>query len=264
MSTYRAGGGSEGNVAPDTITKLDPSADRSLSFVTAVTNPFAATGGADEEPDQQVRACAPQAFRAVQYRAVTARRLPESGRNAALGRASRHHFRWTGSWLTIFTTADPKGTEQITVDQQIGLMNLLNRYRWPDTSLTCRLPVYVAASIYRHGLRMPGRRFAETCGGACFRAQHDLFANGATGFFYLDRFTFGTPLERSALEAAIQLPYGVAGVVSIQYRRARCDSHLDLPAGRFCKLGHDQILRMDNDPSCPERGTFQVVVEGGK
>ena len=28
--------------------------------------------------------------------------------------------------------------------------------------------------------------------------------NGSTGFFYADTFTFGTPLYRSALDAAIQ------------------------------------------------------------
>jgi hypothetical protein len=87
--------------------------------------------------------------------------------------------------------------------------------------------------------------------------------DGATGFFYLDRFTFGTPLERSALEAAIQSASGVAGVVSIQYRqRGITPDWTCLP--ETLPVGPSQILRMDNDPSRPERGTLQVVVEGGK
>ena len=57
-----------------------------------------------------------------------------------------------------------------------------------------------------------------------------VLPNGSTGFFYFDNFTFGTPLERSALEAAIQSAYGVAGVLSIQYReRGFTSSWTDLP-----------------------------------
>ena len=69
--TYRVGGGSAGNVAADTIRKVDASAS---AYFPAVTNPFAATGGADAETNQQVLRRAPQAFRAVQYRAG-----PEAG-----------------------------------------------------------------------------------------------------------------------------------------------------------------------------------------
>ena len=89
------------------------------------------------------------------------------------------------------------------------------------------------------------------------------FPTGATGFFYFDNFTFGTPLERSALEAAIQAAYGVAGVVSIQYReRGVTPNWTCLPD--FIHVGPSQILRMDNDPNRPNRGTLKVIVEGGK
>jgi hypothetical protein len=87
--------------------------------------------------------------------------------------------------------------------------------------------------------------------------------DGTTGFFYLDRFTFGMPLERSALEAAIQSASGVDGVVSIQYRqRGRTPNWICMP--ETVTVGPDQIIRMDNDPSRPERGTLRLVVEGGK
>ena len=43
--------------------------------------------------------------------------------------------------------------------------------------------------------------------------------DGSTGFFFADRFTFGTPLYRSRLEAAIQSVPGVNGVLAITYRR---------------------------------------------
>ena len=87
--------------------------------------------------------------------------------------------------------------------------------------------------------------------------------DGTTGFFYLDNFTFGTSLQRSALEAAIQAAYGVAGVISIQYReRGVTPSWTDLP--ETVQVKPNEILRTDNDPSRPERGTLKVIVEGGK
>jgi hypothetical protein len=87
--------------------------------------------------------------------------------------------------------------------------------------------------------------------------------DGTTGFFYLDNFTFGTPLERSALEAAIQASYGVAGVIDIQYReRGVTPTWTGLPETVTVKAS--EILRMDNDSSRPERGTLKVITEGGK
>jgi hypothetical protein len=55
----------------------------------------------------------------------------------------------------------------------------------------------------------------------------------------------------------------VAGVVCVQYRERGVTpgwTCLDQPL----VVGANQILRMDNDPSRPERGTLTVVVEGGK
>ncbi len=87
--------------------------------------------------------------------------------------------------------------------------------------------------------------------------------DGTIGFFHPDNFTFGKPLERSALEAAIQASYGVAGVHSIKYRRRGIIlNYIELPDQVV--PGTSEILRLDNDPSLPERGSLRVYVEGGK
>jgi hypothetical protein len=87
--------------------------------------------------------------------------------------------------------------------------------------------------------------------------------DGTTGFFYVDNFTFGQPLERSALEAAIQNAYGVAGVHCILYRqRGVIVNYITLPDE--VTIQSSQILRVDNDPSRPERGSLLVYVDGGK
>jgi hypothetical protein len=262
--TYRIGGGSSGNVAPDSITQVDTSATSSLaSLVTAVTNPFAAAGGADQETNEQVLRRAPQAFRAVQYRAVTVADYQAAAQTLPWVLRAGTRFRWTGSWLTVFTTADPAGTEQIAVDEQIDLINLLNRYRMAGYESYVPAPDYVGIDLTVTVCALP-TAFRGDAEAAIVAALSDsVNPDGATGFFYLDRFTFGTPLERSALEAAIQSASGVAGVVSIQYRqRGITPNWTCLP--ETLQVGPSQILRMDNDPSRPERGTLRVVVEGGK
>jgi hypothetical protein len=85
----------------------------------------------------------------------------------------------------------------------------------------------------------------------------------AGDFFFADRFTFGSPLYRSRLEAAIQAVPGVLGVRGITYRqRGSFTGFADLPEA--VTPSTRQILRIDNDPSWPERGTIRVTVEGGR
>src|SRR5262249_57078978 len=38
-------------------------------------------------------------------------------------------FRWTGSWLTVFATPDPKGSFALTPDERLDLERQLDRYR---------------------------------------------------------------------------------------------------------------------------------------
>jgi hypothetical protein len=262
LVNYRVGGGAAGNVAADTITKTysDPAHPSPIS---AVTNPFAATGGADEEPDEQVMRLAPQAFRAVQYRAVR----PEDYENAAktlpwvLQAGTR--FRWTGSWLTVFTTADPEGTEQIPIGEHIDLIDVLNRYRLAGYESYAPAPNYIAIDLRITVCAFSGAFRGDVEAAIVSALSTKQFPDGTTGFFFSDRFTFGTPLERSSLEAAIQSAYGVAGVVAIEYReRGVTPDWSCLP--EEIKVGENQILRMDNDPNHPNRGTLQVNVEGGK
>jgi hypothetical protein len=257
---YRASGGAAGNVSADSINIVDPSAAK---VITAVTNPFAAQGGQDEEPDLTVRRLAPQAFRASRlfdvrpqdYRA-TAETLPWVLRAGTV-------FRWTGSWLTIFTTADPRGSEAVTVAEQTDLINLLNRYRLAGYESYAPAPRFVSIDLIVTVCAQPTAFRGDVEAAVLAALSATKAPDGTTGFFYLDRFTFGTPLERSALEAAIQSPDGVAGVISIVFReRGVTPNYTDLPD--TLEIHQDQILRVDNDPSRPERGTLRVVVKGGK
>ena len=124
---YRVGGGAIGNVAAGAITQVSTAA--ATAGVVAVTNPLPAIGGADAEPLDRVRRLAPQAFRAVQYRAVRPEDYQAAAKTLPWVQQAGTVFRWTGSWLTVFTTADPLDSEQIKVEERTELINLLNRYR---------------------------------------------------------------------------------------------------------------------------------------
>ena len=254
------GGGSIGNVAADTITRVDPSAAASF---TAVTNPFPATGGADRETNQQIARRAPQAFRAVQYRAVRPEDYVAAAESLPWVLRAGTVFRWTGSWSTIFTTADPNDSETVTAPEQIELIDLLNRYRMAGYESYAPSPEYVGIDLQVTICACPSAFRADAEAAVIAALSTVRNPDGTSGFFLLDNFTFGTPLERSALEAAIQAAYGVAGVISIEYRqRGITAGFIALP--ETVQVKANEILRMDNDPSRPERGTLQVIVEGGK
>jgi hypothetical protein len=82
------------------------------------------------------------------------------------------------------------------------------------------------------------------------------------GFFSPDNWTFGNPLERARLEAAIQAVPGVKAVEDIFIRRR----------GWFARrlfnelvyaVAADEIIRVENNPELPERGAVRLVMEGG-
>jgi len=258
--TYRVGGGAAGNVAADSITQLEPGAP---GWIGRVTNPFAAAGGLDEESNQRVRRLAPQAFRAVQFRAVRAEDYVAAAQTLPWVSRAGSVFRWTGSWLTVFTTPDPRGSETIPVAEHVELIDLLNRYRMAGYESYAPAPRYVGLDLYIQVCALPDAFRGDVEAGILKALGSGTFADGQTGFFHPDRFSFGTPLERSRLEAAIQGAVGVAGVSSIRYRRLGV-IRLPVDMGDTVPVAPDQIIRVDNDPSRPERGSLHVAVDGGK
>lgn len=257
---YRVGAGAEGNLAADSITRFDPA---KAPNILAVTNPFPASGGADQELNETVRRLAPQKFRAEQFRAVRPGDYVSAAEKLDWVERAGTVFRWTGSWLTVFTTADPLGSEEITTQEQLELIRLLNRRRLAGYEsyapaphyLSLDLEIYVCArsDAFRGGVK-----------GAVLAALSAVRnPDGSPGFFHPDNFTFGKTLERSSLEAAIQKAYGVAGIRSILYRRRGVMlNYVDMPDQ--VTVGPNDILRVDNDPSLPERGSLRVYVDGGK
>jgi hypothetical protein len=76
-------------------------------------------------------------------------------------------------------------------------------------------------------------------------------------FFDPDNFSFGDPLYRAELEAAIHAVPGVLAVEEIKLRR-RGETDYELFTSTSVEVGSDRILRLRNDPRRPDQGSLRV------
>jgi len=253
---YRLGLGADDNVTAGTLTQC------ALPIVQTVTNPLPATGALDPETSLQIRQLAPEAFRYLTYRAVRPEDYAEAVERLPWVQRAGAEFRWTGSWLTAFATPDPLGAFAITELQREDAYSQLDRFRQAGRPAYVLDPMYanldlviticVATSSYRAEVEE--------------RVLQVMFGTGGIrpkpGFFSPDNFTFGTPLERSQLEAAIQEVSGVKAVETILIRRRgwfdwRKFSELTLA------VEPNAVIRVANDVMFPSRGTVKLRMEGG-
>jgi len=246
-----------GNVAANSITSIDPN-DAGKAGVISVTNPMPAMCGADPETPQSIQRLAPQAFRTVQYRAVLPADYAAAAETLPWVERAGTVFRWTGSWLTVFTTPEPVANEQIAVNDREQLIDLLNRYRMAGYESYVPDPDYISVDVMVQVCAVP-----TAFRGDVEQALLTALGSGPGGFFAHANFTFGQSLEKSALEAAVQGANGVAGVTCVQYRiRGRTLGFTQM--GDVVAVGAAQIIRCDNDPSLPGNGSLQIIIEGGK
>jgi hypothetical protein len=76
-------------------------------------------------------------------------------------------------------------------------------------------------------------------------------------FFHPDHFSFGDPLYRAELEAAVHAVPGVLAVEEIKLRRRGQTAYEPFTATRV-EVGSDRILRLRNDPRRPDQGSLRV------
>src|SRR6266566_3477641 len=257
---YRLGHGRGDNVAVDSLTDFDGVV--TLPFVTAVTNPFGVTDAVDPETPDEAQHLAPQACRTETFRAVRAEDYAAAIEKLDWVQRAGAQFRWTGSWLTLFATPDPKGSFSPTPEERRDLERQLDRYRLAAreahglnpkfTNLDLEIHICVAPSSYKGEVK-------EAVLEALFGKRG---VRAHPGFFSPDNWTFGDPLSRARLEAIIQEVPGVRAVEEIYIRRR----------GWFAKrlfdelvysVAADEIIRVQNDPQLPERGAVRLVMKGG-
>ena len=173
-------------------------------------------------------------------------------------------FRWTGSWLTVFTTADPRGNAPVTEPNQISLVELLNRRKLAGYESYAPATYAGRARPYHHRLRRHGLA-RERCRGRSSRAPRQRRTPQRQRGIFLRR---RLHLRHAALP---KRPRRRHPVRSRRQRRARHrvstprrQRCLSIPARHTSPSAASEILRIENDPSYPERGTIRVIAEGGR
>jgi predicted phage baseplate assembly protein len=257
-ATYRVGNGVAGNVGAGAIAHVATTA----GGIVSATNPLPAAGGTDPEADDAVRRDAPEAY-LVQQRAVTEEDYARmSERDPHVQRAAAT-FRWTGSWYTVFVTADRLGGAPVDEPFETELRGVLEPYRMAGYDLEIDGPRFVPLDIALHVCVEPDYFRSDVKAAVLDVLSSGVRADGTLGFFHPDRFTFGGPVYLSAIIAAAQAVPGVQSVTAEAFQRQRDDASSELDSG-VLKLDRLEVAQLDNDQSFPEHGVLTVIAGGGK
>jgi predicted phage baseplate assembly protein len=258
-ATYRVGNGAAGNVGAESIAHV---VTTMTGVFAKVTNPLPARGGVDPEPLEAARRDAPEAFR-TQERAVTAadyaaaaERRPEVQRAAAT-------FRWTGSWYTVFVTADRVGGAPVDAPFERRLRRHLERFRMAGYDLEVDGPRFVPLDIALHVCVLPGYFRSEVLRAVLAELGTAVLPDGRLGLFHPDNFSFDQAVYLSRVIAAAQAVEGVEAVSATRFTRLADPSDAGIEEG-FLRMGRLEIAQLANDPSFRERGRLLVSAGGGK
>jgi hypothetical protein len=266
IAAYRLGNGVSGNVGRKSLAHIvtnDGAIIANMKEGGAVWNPISAGGGMEAETIEEVKQYAPSAFR-TQERAVTAADYEEVSRRCRpdVQRAAAT-FRWTGSWKTVFLSVDRFEGLDVEADFEKGLRNCLEKYRMAGFDLEVDSPLYVSLEIEMTVCVNP-KFFASDVK----RALLELFSNrilpgGTRGVFHPDNFSFGQTVFLSPLYAAAQATQGVDSVYITKFQRQGKDNDEALLHGKLL-LGRREIVRLNNGRNFPERGIFNLIMNGGR
>jgi hypothetical protein len=258
-ATYRTGNGTAGNVGAEAIAHLLITPALAIS---AISNPMPAFGGTDAEEVEAARRDAPQAFR-TQERAVTESDYAAVAERRADVQRAAATVRWTGSWHTVFVTADRVGGGSVDTGFEARLRRHLERFRMAGYDLEVDSPRLVALDVALHLCVKTGYLRSDI-----LRTARDIFSNrllpdGRLGAFHPDNFTFGQPVYLSRLVADAQSIEGVDSVRVDRFQRLADPSPVPLETG-VISIGRLEIAQLDNDPSFPERGSLTLTLGGGR
>jgi hypothetical protein len=239
--------------------EVDPG---NLNLVSAVTNPFDVTDAVAAQAAAEVRQLAPEAFRAITFRAVRPEDYAEAVERLPWVQRAGARFRWTGSWLTVFATPDPKGSFALTAAEETDLAAQLDRFRLAGREAWGRDPIFATVDLEINICIEPTSFVGDVVAAVLEALFGRRGLHPVIGFFSPDQFTFGTPLDRARLEAVIESVPGMRAVETIRIRRRgwfdwRDFTETVLPAA------DNEIIRIENRPEFPERGAVRIIPHGG-
>jgi hypothetical protein len=257
-ATYRVGNGTAGNVGAGAVAHVVTL----NGAILGASNPLAAAGGTDPEPADAVRRDAPEAY-LVQERAVTADDYARVSERSPRVQRAAATFRWTGSWHTVFVTADRVGGLPVDDVFETNLRRHLERFRMAGYDLEIDGPRFVPLEVALHVCVEPDYFRAHVKAAVQDVLSSRVRAGGTLGFFHPDRYTFGGPVYLSSIVAAAQDVPGVQSVNVKTFQRQRDSASTAVDSG-VLPMDRLEIARLDDDPSFPDHGVLVLTAGGGK
>ncbi len=271
---YRIGNGRHGNIGAESLAHvLRPPVAPAWPGIDGLRNPLPALGGTDPETLDQVRARAPKAFRARQYRAVTEADYVEAALrlDAVAGAVAR--FRWTGSWYTAQIAVDPAdpadlvtlpgGRTRLAPRFARRVRDHLERFRLAGYDVQVRSGEYLPLELEVRLCVLPGYFRGDVLRAAHWALSDDINPDGGKGFFHPDNLSFGQPVYLSRLYQTLKQVSGVESAEVTLLRVYGQDDNGELESG-VLPVGPWQIARLDNDPNFQENGVVRLGAGGGK
>jgi hypothetical protein len=271
VAHYRIGSGELGNAGWGTLVHLvDPGVV--IPPITRIWQPLSAFGGEEPETIEHVRQIAPEAFRAIQFRAVTERDWEEMALRHPDVAAARASFRWTGSWHTVFVAIHPVdqanlrrlpggGTELQFLFAQL-IKAHLTRFKLAGYDLDIRAAIYVPLEIDIRICVGDGHFRGDVLAEVQRVLSNRAFADGSRGFFFPLRFGFGSAVYLSQLYAVVSAVEGVSSAEISKFKRYWDPPRSELEKGAIAMTPFE-IPRLDNDLNFPENGVLRLTAVGG-
>ncbi|MEW9920191.1 baseplate J/gp47 family protein [Marimonas sp. MJW-29] len=261
-ATYRVGLGPSGNIGEDRLVHIRSD----LADITGVRNMTPGTGGRRPETIKEMRRRAPFAFRR-QDRAVTRedhdemakRFIPPEGPLQGTVTDIMH----TGSWHTVFVTADRRGGLPVTPAFETDLRAHLERYRMAGRDLEVEGPIPVPIEIDMEVWVCSDYLRGQVKASVLERFSSNVLPDGTLGAFHPDRMSFGQTLYLSPLIALAQSVEGVKAVEVTLFQRY-ADARSSGLTDRKLEFGRREIARLDNDSSHPGNGVLRLTMKGGR
>ncbi len=263
----RHGGGPRGNLGAGAIAHI---VTQDGDGIESLENPVAATGGTAPEPRRAVHVAAPQGFR-VSRRAVTVADYTDvAARHPAVQRAFGRR-RWTGSWYTVTLALDLVGGGHVDAAIADELRAFIEDHRLAGHDLEFISPVFVPLDIVLYVCARPDAYAADINRDLLALFSDRELPGGTRGLFHPDALEFGADVALSPLIARAMQVEGVAWIGTTNAanepvgRFARMDQPgIDYAEDAILPIAGAEIARLDNDPSRPENGRVQFLMEGGR